>query len=60
MQDILIPKTAVWYGVRSMSMGCFPYILTIIGTGMVGGCVIFTEARESGLNLIGLGNKFLL
>jgi len=25
---------------------------------MVRGCVIFTEARKSGLNLIGFGNKF--
>jgi len=39
-------------------MGCCPYILTIIGTGMVGGCAIITEARESWLDLIGFGNRF--
>jgi len=33
-------------------------ILTIIGTGVVEGRVIFIEACESGLDLIGFGNRF--
>ena len=57
-KNILIPGSAVWYGIGLLPMVCFPYILAIIGTRMVGGCVIFTEAQESGLDLTGFGNKF--
>jgi len=48
----------VWYGVRSLLMDCCPCIITIIGTGVVEGYAIFTEARESRLDLIGFGIRF--
>jgi hypothetical protein len=38
-------------------MDCCFCILTIIETRVIEDCAIFTETRESGLGLIGFGNR---
>ena len=51
-------KLATHSGAKLLSMSCFPCVLALIGTKVVGGCVIFTETRKSGLDLPGFCNKF--
>ena len=38
-------------------MSCFPYVLALIGTKVVGKCAIFNEIQKSGLDLHGFGNR---
>jgi hypothetical protein len=58
VQNILIPRLAVWYSIGFLPMnGCF-YVLAIIGTEMVGGCAIFTKAQKSGLDLTEFSGNF--
>jgi hypothetical protein len=56
VQDLSVLK---WWRccVKILPMGCYFGISTVIGAGIVGNCAIFTEMRESELDLIRFSNR---
>jgi len=54
----IVMESAAGSDTKPLPIDCYPCVLTLIGTKVVGGCAIFMETRKSWLDLPGFGSKF--